>query len=198
MYAVPTALLAPLRNRRILIVGFTNLTGRSVALAFDAAGIRYKISDLKERAALEPLLSGLCVSPEDVLTGTQHPNQLDGIDLVVLSPGVPRSIELIRAARQRGISVVGDVDLAVSLVPQARIIGITGTDGKTTTTSLVGRIMGERAVIAGNIGVPCYCRLGARVGTSSTATRRAARCSVRSLSRRWDIRVRGSRDAVST
>ena len=98
-------------------MGFTILTGRSVALAFDAAGIRYKISDLKQRVALEPLLSGLCVSPEDVLTGPQHPRQLDGIDLVVLSPGVPRSIELIRAARQRGIAVVGDVDLAASLVP---------------------------------------------------------------------------------
>ena len=159
MSAVLTALLAPLRNRRILIVGFTNLTGRSVALAFDAAGIRYRISDLKERVVLEPQLSGLCVSREDVLTGPQLPHQLDGIDLVVLSPGVPRSIELIRAARQRGIAVVGDVDLAASLVPQARIIGITGTDGKTTTTTLVGRILGERAVVGGNIGVPIFSRL---------------------------------------
>ena len=66
---------------------------------------------------------------------------------------------MIRAARQRGIAVVGDVDLAVSLVPQARVIGITGTDGKTTTTSLVGRILGERAVVAGNIGVPVFSRL---------------------------------------
>jgi len=157
--AAPTALLAPLRNRRILIVGFTNLTGRSVALALDAAGIRYRISDLKERVDLEPQLRGLCVSPDDVLTGPQLPHQLDGIDLVVLSPGVPRSIGLIRAAHQRGISVVGDVDLAASLVPQANIIGITGTDGKTTTTSLVGRILGERAVVAGNLGVPIFSRL---------------------------------------
>jgi UDP-N-acetylmuramoylalanine--D-glutamate ligase len=143
-----------------LIVGFTELTGLSVARLFEAQGVRYAISDLRPRAELEPLLAQLRHGPERVHTGPQTVEQLDGITQVLLSPGVPRSIPLIRAARQRGLPVWADIDFLYPFVSDRTIVAITGTDGKTTTATLMAAILAGhgRTVLAGNVGVPvCAC-----------------------------------------
>ena len=84
---------------------------------------------------------------------------LDGIDVVVKSPGVPGDAPLVRAARERGIPVWSEVELGYRLLaPQGtKLVGVTGTNGKTTTTELLGAIFraaGRNVAVAGNVGTP--------------------------------------------
>jgi UDP-N-acetylmuramoylalanine--D-glutamate ligase len=79
-----------------------------------------------------------------------------GCDLIVISPGVPADLEPLEAARRRGVPVIGEVELAAPFL-QGRTIGITGTNGKTTTTALTGHILHESGIpvqVGGNIGTP--------------------------------------------
>jgi UDP-N-acetylmuramoylalanine--D-glutamate ligase len=86
----------------------------------------------------------------------QSDSTFDGVDLIVISPGVPADLTPLNAARARGVRVIGEVEFAApDLV--GRTIGITGTNGKTTTTALVGHILHESGIAAqvgGNIGTP--------------------------------------------
>jgi UDP-N-acetylmuramoylalanine--D-glutamate ligase len=82
---------------------------------------------------------------------------LDGVDLVVKTPGVPPRATLLDAARARGIPIWSEVELGFRLLPGSRFVGVTGTNGKTTTTALLGAIFraaGRNVTVAGNIGVP--------------------------------------------
>jgi UDP-N-acetylmuramoylalanine--D-glutamate ligase len=84
---------------------------------------------------------------------------LDGIDVLVKSPGVPGDVPLVVAARERGIPVWSEVELGYRLLAPAgtRFVGVTGTNGKSTTTALLGAIFeaaGRNVAVAGNIGVP--------------------------------------------
>jgi UDP-N-acetylmuramoylalanine--D-glutamate ligase len=81
-----------------------------------------------------------------------EPGLLDGIDVLVKSPGVPGETSLVGEARSRGVPVWSEVELAWRLLPPVRLIGVTGTKGKTTTTALLGEMLG--APTAGNIGHP--------------------------------------------
>jgi UDP-N-acetylmuramoylalanine--D-glutamate ligase len=156
----PRALWEQYRRDLFLVVGFTERTGRSVAEALEAHGVRYRISDLRCLDELRPVLSGLRVAERDVLCGPQGPEQLEGVRRIVLSPGVPRSIPLIVEAVRRGIEVAGDVDLLCGLVDPRKVVAITGTDGKTTTAALTAEILGAagEVVLAGNTGVPVFSK----------------------------------------
>jgi UDP-N-acetylmuramoylalanine--D-glutamate ligase len=82
---------------------------------------------------------------------------LHGVDLVVKSPGVPGEVPLVSAARSRGIEVWSEVELGYRLLPGSRFVGVTGTNGKTTTTELIGamfRAGGVDVAVAGNVGTP--------------------------------------------
>ncbi len=82
---------------------------------------------------------------------------LEGVDVVVKSPGVPGDRPLLRAARERGVPVWSEVELGYRLLPDSRFVGVTGTNGKTTTTELLGAIFraaGRDVVVAGNVGTP--------------------------------------------
>ena len=82
---------------------------------------------------------------------------LDGVEVVVKSPGVPVEALLITAAHRRGIPVWSEVELGYRLLPGARFVGVTGTNGKTTTTELLGAIFraaGRDVAVAGNVGTP--------------------------------------------
>ena len=83
---------------------------------------------------------------------------LDGVDVLVKSPGVPGERPLVVAARERGIPVWSEVELGFRLLPEGtRFIGVTGTNGKTTTTELLGAIFraaGRNVAVAGNVGTP--------------------------------------------
>ncbi|MFL5954302.1 MAG: Mur ligase family protein [Gaiellaceae bacterium] len=82
---------------------------------------------------------------------------LDGVEVVVKSPGVPGEAPLVAAARERGIPVWSEVELGYRLLPDAKFVGVTGTNGKTTTTELLGAIFraaGRDVAVAGNVGTP--------------------------------------------
>ncbi len=82
---------------------------------------------------------------------------LDDIDVIVKSPGVPREAPLVVAAHERGIPVWSEVELGFRLLPGSRFVGVTGTNGKTTTTELLGAIFraaGRDVAVAGNVGTP--------------------------------------------
>src|SRR5258708_15167886 len=86
----------------------------------------------------------------------QSAEAFEAVDLVVLSPGVPTDLPLLDDARRRGIPVIGEVELAGYFL-QGPVIGVTGANGKTTTTSLIGHILRENKVpcqVGGNIGTP--------------------------------------------
>ncbi len=82
---------------------------------------------------------------------------LDGVELLVKSPGIPGEASLVAAARGRGIEVWSEVELGFRLLPDARFVGVTGTNGKTTTVELLGAIFreaGRDVAVAGNVGTP--------------------------------------------
>ncbi len=95
--------------------------------------------------------------------GRQDASLLDGVGMIVLSPGVPRTIELLKQASQMPISVIGEIELAYRYIPQgSTIVAVTGSNGKSTTTSLIGEILkvdGRRPIVAGNIGQPLIASL---------------------------------------
>jgi UDP-N-acetylmuramoylalanine--D-glutamate ligase len=107
------------------------------------------------RAALEVLeRRGERVRGVDRRQGDDEPAALDGARAVVKSPGVPAQAPVIAAARERGLPVLGEVELAWRLIPN-EFIAVTGTNGKTTTTELIGHIHREAGLavaVAGNVG----------------------------------------------
>jgi UDP-N-acetylmuramoylalanine--D-glutamate ligase len=105
-------------------------------------------SGLAARAALER--RGVeVVGADRTLGNDEDPALLDGVDVLVKSPGVPGENPLVAAARERGISVWSEVELGYRLL-RVRLVGVTGTNGKTTTSELLGAILGVR--VAGNVG----------------------------------------------
>jgi UDP-N-acetylmuramoylalanine--D-glutamate ligase len=82
---------------------------------------------------------------------------LDGVEVLIKSPGVPGEAPLVAAARERGIPVWSEIELGYRLLPDATFVGVTGTNGKTTTTELLGTIFraaGRDVAVAGNVGTP--------------------------------------------
>jgi UDP-N-acetylmuramoylalanine--D-glutamate ligase len=85
----------------------------------------------------------------EVRLGAEELSLLEGMDVLIKSPGVPREASLVAAARERGVPVWSEVELGARLLPNP-IVGVTGTNGKTTTSELLGTMMG--APVAGNVG----------------------------------------------
>lgn len=140
----------------VLVVGLGDRSGLAAANFLAAKGCRVLVSDIKTRDELADTISRLD-SGVEVFAGDQEPALLDrGVDLIVLSPGVPAGVPLIVEACRRGVPVIAEIELAYRFL-RGRIVAITGTDGKSTTTSLVGRLLcalGFRALVGGNIGIP--------------------------------------------
>ena len=87
----------------------------------------------------------------------RHSNKLFEMDLVVKSPGIHQNASIIKQLRKRKIPVLSEIDFALMSVKPQRVIAITGTNGKTTTTTLVGSIFresGRKTFVTGNIGMP--------------------------------------------
>jgi UDP-N-acetylmuramoylalanine--D-glutamate ligase len=140
--------------RRALVIGFQR-TGQALARTLGARGTAVRIVDVRDASALG-------VEPEtwrevELKLGVAAvPSLLDGVELVVPSPGVPRVHPLLAAARERGIPIASEIELAARL-GRARLVAITGTNGKSTTTSVVGRALelaGIRTFTGGNLGRP--------------------------------------------
>lgn len=144
---------------RSLVVGLAR-SGLALTRYLIERGDQVVISDAKPASALEAALAALPAGVETAL-GRSDEGLLENVDEVYASPGVPWDAPLLEAARARGLPVGSEIDLFFRLCP-APIVGITGTNGKTTTTALTGEVLeqGERPVlVGGNIGETVLDRL---------------------------------------
>lgn len=140
----------------VLVVGLGYRTGLATSNFLIAKGKSVTVTDIKTEHELEDIIAKLNPAVK-VIAGNQSPEILDsGFDLVVLSPGVPATIPLILEAKKQNVPVIAEIELAFRYM-KGHIIGITGTDGKSTTTTLTGHIfktLGFKTFVGGNIGVP--------------------------------------------
>jgi UDP-N-acetylmuramoylalanine--D-glutamate ligase len=137
------------RNKRVLVVGMKR-SGVASARLLLREGAQVRATDLKPLSDL----------PEAAALGVpfaiQAPEVFLDCDAIVISPDVPADLPPLEDARRRGVAVLGEVELAAPFL-KGRNIGITGSNGKTTTTSLIGHILREAGMpvqVGGNIGVP--------------------------------------------
>jgi len=136
--------------RRALVLGLGR-SGRAAALALASRGVEVVAADRSSGA--DP--GRLAQAGVEVRLGTEEESLLEGVELVIKSPGVSGSSPLAAAARARGLPVWSEVELGYRLLPGNPLIGVTGTNGKTTTTELLGAIFraaGRRVEVAGNVG----------------------------------------------
>jgi UDP-N-acetylmuramoylalanine--D-glutamate ligase len=137
--------------RRALVLGLAR-SGRAAALALARRGVEVVAADRSESA--DP--GRLAESGVEVRMGTEEESLLQGVELVVKSPGVPGESPLVAASRARGVPVWSEVELGFRLLAGNPFIGVTGTNGKTTTTELIGAILraaGRPVEVAGNVGI---------------------------------------------
>src|SRR5713101_5095 len=141
----------PLNRSRALVVGMAKSGVAAVELLLKH-GASVRATDVKPPAPeITRKLEELHVPFQ-----LQSAEVFEGADLIVLSPGVPADLEPLEASQRRGATVIGEVELA-SYFLQGPIIGITGSNGKTTTTALAGHKLRESGIpaqVGGNIGTP--------------------------------------------
>ena len=149
-----------LRGRRTLVVGFAR-SGFASANLLLREGARVTVTDLRAREALQDEIRKLD-GPARATFGEHKEQDFMAADLIVISPGVPTGHPLLRQAAEAGIPIWSEVELAYRFL-EGSFIGVTGTNGKTTTTALTGSLF-ERAgvshVVAGNIGIPLTAVVG--------------------------------------
>jgi len=142
-----------LKGKKALVIGLGR-SGLGSALLLRRLGASVSVTDKKDRDSLRQYIDAL---PPDVgLYLGGHPKEaLDGVSLLVISPGVPSDIEIIRVARSKGIEIIGELELAFSISRPAPFYAITGTNGKSTTTTLLNFMFqkaGLMTLFGGNIG----------------------------------------------
>lgn len=143
------------RGKRVLVIG-TGISGIAAARLLDGISdvVLYDADGSLDAAKIRGRL------PEDfrgrIVLGALGGELVSGVDYAVLSPGVPTDLPDIDRLRDAGVTVIGEIELAYQF-GKGRIVAITGTNGKTTTTALTGQIMKtyyESVYVVGNIGVP--------------------------------------------
>jgi UDP-N-acetylmuramoylalanine--D-glutamate ligase len=144
-----------LRGKRVLVVGLAR-TGVATSRFCAAGGARVTATDSRNESEIGDALASLRAAGVMLELGGHHEKTFLDQDLIVPSPGVPADAPLLKAARARGVTIWSEIELADRFL-HGRLIGITGSNGKTTTTSLIGHILksaGYPTVLAGNIGTP--------------------------------------------
>jgi UDP-N-acetylmuramoylalanine--D-glutamate ligase len=163
-----------IKGKRVLVVGLAR-TGVAVSLFAAINGAIVTATDEKPETALAETPAKLRTAGVKLELNGHMPETFLQQDLIVVSPGVPAKLPALEAARSARIPVWGEIELAWRLL-RGKLIAITGSNGKTTTTSLVGHILkttGTPTLVGGNIGVP----LISLVDYSSDATMTVAEVS---------------------
>jgi len=144
-----------IKGKNVLVLGAA-VTGIPTALELYNMGCNITLNDCKPLAQLDEYIHDLDNLSIEIITGG-HPIELaSNCDFIVISPGVPTDIPLVKEAKKLGKEVISEVELAYRMT-QTPIAAITGTNGKTTTTALLGEIMkesGRKTFVVGNIGNP--------------------------------------------
>ncbi len=143
-----------LHNKLVTVVGLSKRTGVEVVKFLAHKGARIIATDTKNREQLSEEIVSLQEQEVTFDLGGHSPELILESDLLVISPGVPINIPLLEQAREKGIPVISEVELAYRF-SQAPILAVTGTNGKTTTTTLLGEIftaIDQEVIVGGNIG----------------------------------------------
>lgn len=145
-----------LSEKKVLVVG-TGVSGIASAKLLVSNNSEVVLFDGNEKAVISEIQGRLGdIKNTDIVIGTLDDNVFNSIDAAVVSPGVPMDSELVLNLKERQIPVIGEIELAY-ILGKGTVIGITGTNGKTTTTALTGAIMDayfDSTFVVGNIGIP--------------------------------------------
>jgi UDP-N-acetylmuramoylalanine--D-glutamate ligase len=144
-----------LKNKRVLVVGLGK-SGLSAAMFLRAQGARVTVSDTRSAAALAKEIPALLEAGIMVESGGHGLLTFRRQDLIVVSPGVPMDTPEVKQAKAFGLRVIGELELASRFL-RGQVVAITGSNGKTTTTTLLGKIFTDAGLptsVGGNIGLP--------------------------------------------
>ncbi len=142
-----------LAGARVTVMGLAR-SGVAACRLLQAAGARVTVADRKEPAELASVLGGIDRDHVGITVGAGYESSLDEADLVVISPGVPYRLAPLEAVRRRGVKVISELELASQFF-RSPLLAITGTNGKSTTVTLIGMFLaesGKRAFVGGNLG----------------------------------------------
>lgn len=149
-----------LRGKRIAVLGI-GVSNLSVIPFLVSTGARVVACDAKPAAELHAVLENLKGLPVEFHLGPSYLDDLESFDMMVVTPGMRRDLPQLVRARDRGVEETSELRLFFQLCP-SRIIGITGSDGKTTTTTITGLVFkaaGKDVFVGGNIGTPLLGRV---------------------------------------
>jgi UDP-N-acetylmuramoylalanine--D-glutamate ligase len=155
------------KGKRVLVVGLGK-SGIASALFLADQGARVAVSDTRSEEELHHEIPQLLDRGIGVEAGYHGERTFKEQELIVISPGVPADVPQLMQARQAGIPVIGEVELAARYL-KGQIVAITGSNGKTTTTALTGEIVaagGKHTLVGGNIGTPAISFVGSATDDS--------------------------------
>ena len=138
---------------KVTVVGLAR-SGVGAARLLQEIGAQVTVADRKDRAELLGVLNGLDQSTIHVVLGSNYESALEAAELVVISPGVPYRMEALERVRRRGVKVISELELAARFLP-VPVLALTGTNGKSTTVTLLGKMLqqsGKRVFVGGNLG----------------------------------------------
>jgi len=144
-----------LRGKKVLVVGLAR-TGVALSRFLVPAGARVTVTDQAPPAELAEMRALIQDLPVEEELGVPEPARVLDYDLILPSPGVPPELPWLEKARRHGLPVWGELELASHFLTRP-VIAVSGTNGKTTTTTLVGQFLqasGIKALVGGNIGTP--------------------------------------------
>ena len=144
-----------LNGKRVMVLGLAR-TGSAAARFLVARGAEVLVSDCRSDSELSREVAALAGLPLRYFLGGEDPAWLNGVDLLIPSPGIPPENPLLRDASRRGIEILSEIELAYRFL-RTPLVAITGTNGKSTTTALVGEMLkasGLNVFVGGNIGAP--------------------------------------------
>jgi UDP-N-acetylmuramoylalanine--D-glutamate ligase len=144
-----------LKGKKVLVIGLAR-TGRECARFLVEQGAKVTVSDLRLEAELKDEVKSLAGLPIRYLFGAEERRWLEAIDCVIPSPGVAAENPLLCEAVASGIPVLSEIELAYRFF-RAPLVAVTGTNGKSTTTTLIGEMVkagGQKVFVGGNLGTP--------------------------------------------
>ncbi len=145
--------ITQLTGARVTVVGLAR-SGVAAVRLLQEAGALVTVADRKDRGELFGVLDSLDQAATRLVLGNGYESALDQAELVVISPGVPYRLEALERVRRRGTKVISELDLASRFL-SAPILALTGTNGKSTTVTLIGKMLqesGKRIFVGGNLG----------------------------------------------
>lgn len=147
--------MSKFKGKRVLVVGF-GLSGVAVAKYMSRQGAKVTVTDMKQRNELTESINACEELKIEYELGKHVNKTFHTAELIVVSPGVPLNIKPLEEAREKLIPIISEVELAVQGIKEP-LIAVTGTNGKTTVTTLIGEMFkadGKTAYVGGNIGRP--------------------------------------------